>query len=36
MNSLKRFFALTAPAVLLAGSAMAFDAKKGQEVFEVS
>ncbi|MBZ2180812.1 MAG: c-type cytochrome [Acidobacteriota bacterium] len=36
MNSLKRFFALTAPAVLLAGSAMAFDAKKGQEVFENS
>lgn len=36
MNSLKRFFALTAPAVLLAGAAMAADAKKGQEVFENS
>lgn len=36
MTMMKRLFALTAPAILLTGSAMAFDAKKGQEVFENS
>ncbi|MCX6605290.1 MAG: cytochrome c [Acidobacteria bacterium] len=36
MTISKRLFALTIPAILLAGAAMAADAKKGQEVFENS
>lgn len=33
---MKRFFAMTVPAILVTGVAMAGDAKKGQEVFENS
>ena len=36
MTISKRLFALTIPAILVAGAAMAADAKKGQEVFENS
>lgn len=36
MTMMKRFFALAVPAILLTGTAMAADAKKGQEVFENS
>jgi mono/diheme cytochrome c family protein len=36
MTMMKRFFAMTVPAILVTGVAMAGDAKKGQEVFENS
>lgn len=36
MTMKKRFFALAVPAILMTGTAMAGDAKKGQEVFENS
>jgi mono/diheme cytochrome c family protein len=36
MTLTKRLFALTIPAILVSGAALAADAKKGQEVFENS